>query len=239
MIDWSVHIFIFIPYSVFEECTFIINCPGLFSKPHFPAPSPCLYQQICISAWGVQGPSVWVSFCPTSHRPATVPSSKPLNLNFCLSWSPWWWGGSPLLIHFLVFFFFPLSSYPVTWSSLLSFQVFDFFCQCLVDVLWELFHLKIYPLRCSPFGKRWAPHPPTLQSWFSLSCPFYNMSVVVWRYQETCTWSQRRGGADCFQGLEWVPLCRISFSSWNGLGDIVKIIFKSLILRPKGYFSGT
>lgn len=139
MIDWSVHIFIFIPYSVFEECTFLINCPGLFSKPHFPAPSPCLYQQICISAWGVQGPSVWVSFCPTSHRPATVPSSKPLNLNFCLSWSPWWWGGSPLLIHFLVFFFFSpviLPSYmelPLVLSGL--WLLLSVFSRCFVRIV--------------------------------------------------------------------------------------------------------
>lgn len=47
-----------------------------------------------------------------------------------------------ICFHFSLFFFaFFSSSYPVTWRFLLSFQVFEFTCQCLITVLWRLFLL--------------------------------------------------------------------------------------------------
>ena len=59
---------------------------------------------------------------------------------------------------------------------------------------------------------------------------------VNYGLEVTCSWSQTRGGMGCFQSLDWVPPCYISFSSCNGLRRLSKSHLKSTNSKgPKGW----
>ena len=127
--------------------------PGLFYKPHLLAPSPSGQESQAAVQGQWQGSSVYVSFCPSCHRPAIVLSSE-LQLSFPIpadhlagegtfpgasTFPPFQHpprGGDLSWLSLLLSFFFSLPlSCPVLWRSFLSFQVFEFFFQCSVDVL--------------------------------------------------------------------------------------------------------
>ena len=119
---------------------------GLSSKPRVTAPSPHPYQWTRVSGWGTQGSGTTVrvglslSCLPLTGCCALLQASEAPFLSRLISPPvrlPWVWEpllcfsstppGAQVSSHFLYFFFFPLS-YPVTWRSFLSFEVFEVFC---------------------------------------------------------------------------------------------------------------
>lgn len=126
--------------------------PGLFFKPHTPAVSPTPISrhasqagaQMCMSHsvlpdtdWLFLLPlSLWSSF-PVPLVSLLVSTPFPSVVMSPLFQLPPW---GKVLTHLQLFFLF-LSAYPVTWRTILSFRVFESFCQCSVDVLWGLFCL--------------------------------------------------------------------------------------------------
>lgn len=113
--------------------------------------SPCLYLWMGISCLGIQGsctehlcmlPSVLPATDSLLCFPLSIQSSFPLPAGVptgegtlpCVTNPPLLqlppWGAGPCF-----YLFFSLSSYVVTWRSLLSFQMFQFLCHCSVDVL--------------------------------------------------------------------------------------------------------
>lgn len=125
---------------------------GVISKPLIPVPSPCLYQQSCISGWSEQGggrdhlcrshsvlPATdWlVCSCPSLKNAFLVPAGLPLVRGFPRVWEPLLQlppRGATASASLISFSFFPLS-YLVMWRPLLSFQVYEFFCQCSLGFL--------------------------------------------------------------------------------------------------------
>ena len=85
------------PYS--RRCCFTATAVpslGLLSKPHFPAPSPALYQETHNSGWGVRGSSTDHEHSSLSCRPQTS-CCVPLwsrKVPFCPSGFPYWEGAS-------------------------------------------------------------------------------------------------------------------------------------------------
>ena len=82
-----------------------VLCLGLLSRPHIPAPSPCLQQwALSQAAWAGQGsvPCVQVSLSPAATDCWRVLFPQRMRLPFCLIWTPptseellWMW--RPLL----------------------------------------------------------------------------------------------------------------------------------------------
>ena len=68
-----------------------VLCLGLLSRPHIPAPSPCLQQWTPSQAgWAGQGsvPCVQVSLCPAATDCWRVLFPQRMRLPFCLNWTP-------------------------------------------------------------------------------------------------------------------------------------------------------
>ena len=68
-----------------------VLCLGLLSRPHIPAPSPCLQCWTPSQAgWAGQGsvPCVQVSHCPAATDCCCALFPQRMRLPFCLSWTP-------------------------------------------------------------------------------------------------------------------------------------------------------
>lgn len=118
--------------------------PGLFSKPHTPALSHCLYQQMHILGWDTQGSCMDHLVMSHSALPATdqlaanssseppksfsvppcLPAAEGLPDMWQLLCSFSFFPGVQVPTQFRLVLFFSLSFYPVSRESLLSFQVF-------------------------------------------------------------------------------------------------------------------
>ena len=68
-----------------------VLCLGLLSRPHIPAPSPCLQQWTLSQAgWAGQGsvPCVQVSLCPAATDCCRILFPQRMRLPFCPNWAP-------------------------------------------------------------------------------------------------------------------------------------------------------
>lgn len=121
--------------------------PGwALQAPHSSTQYPPISGDTCLSlghAGWLNRPSTYISFCPNCHRLAVVAFLWASNLSQLVSLLVRGLFQWQLPLSFSSLFFFFLLSYLVAWSDLLSFQLFEFFRECLADILLGLFHL--YP----------------------------------------------------------------------------------------------
>ena len=128
--------------------------PVCLLKPKFQQPAPT-YQQTCISVWGVPGGGQDCLCWSLSVLPVTIPLlHSPLSLwsSLCIltfisavegcSWEIYLFHSSlPGMRVPYQFLSPPLSSYLVTWQSVLKLWLYEIFCQHSIGILWELFHM--------------------------------------------------------------------------------------------------